>query len=145
MSATLKNIQSESRQKVHHQLGWVIVRFFVAAVLLTAAGLKALATTPDLENSIFEARWFQTLLVEGEIALGLILLFGIVPKISWLVTIILFAVFSIVSLAKGLSGAESCDCFGAVKTNPFVTFFLDAGIVALLIFFRPRKLSALTA
>jgi hypothetical protein len=111
----------------------MIVRFFVAAVLLTAAGLKALATTPDFGNSIFEARWFQILLIESEIALALVLLFDIVPKISWLVTAILFMIFSIVFLVKGVNGADSCGCFSdAVKVNPFVTFFLDVGIVALL-------------
>ncbi|MDR1494110.1 MAG: hypothetical protein LBT05_15525, partial [Planctomycetaceae bacterium] len=78
MSATLETAQLEQRQKVHC---WVVVRFLIAAVLLIAAILKCvqLAATPDFENSIFEARWFQTLLVEGEIALALILLFGIVP------------------------------------------------------------------
>jgi hypothetical protein len=140
MSATIEVTQLEYRQKVRRHLGWIIVRSLVAVVLFIAAILKSmqLAASPDLGNSIFEARWFQTLLVEGEIALALILLFGIVPKISWLVTIILFAVFSIVSLAKGLSGAESCGCFGAVKVNPFITFLLDAGIVALLCKFRPK-------
>jgi hypothetical protein len=147
MFSTLKATQSEPHLFVHNRLGWVIVRFFVAAVLLIAAGLKAyqLATMPDLENSFFEARWFQIILVECEIALALILLFGIVPKISWLVTTILFMIFSIVSLAKGLSGAESCNCWGAVKVNPFITFLLDVGIVALLLFFRPQKLPALAA
>jgi thiol-disulfide isomerase/thioredoxin len=139
MSATLKAIQSEQHAFVHHRLGWMIVRFLVAAVLLTAAGLKALATTPDFGNSIIEARWFQILLIESEIALALILLFGLVPKISWFVTTILFTIFSLVSLAKGFSGAESCGCFGdVVKINPFVTFLLDAGIVALLCKFRPK-------
>jgi hypothetical protein len=65
-----------------------------------AAILKALATMPDFRNSIFEARWFQILLIECEIALAVILLFDIVPKISWLVTTILFTIFSIVSLTK---------------------------------------------
>jgi hypothetical protein len=82
MSATLKITQSEHRQKIDNRLGWIIVRFLVAAVLLSAAILKAyqfqLATTPNLGNSIFEARWFQILLIECEIALALILPFGLV-------------------------------------------------------------------
>ncbi|MDR0704009.1 MAG: hypothetical protein LBF88_03390 [Planctomycetaceae bacterium] len=139
MSATLKATQSEPHLFVHNQLGWMIVRFFVAAVLLIAAGLKAyqLATMPDLENSFFEARWFQIILVECEIALALILLFGIVPKISWLVTTILFMIFSIVSLAKGLSGAESCGCWGAMQVSPYFTMVLDIGSIGLLWKFRP--------
>jgi hypothetical protein len=139
MFSTLKATQSKPHLFVHNRLGWVIVRFFVAAVLLIAAGLKAyqLATMPDFGNSFFEARWFQILLIESEIALALILLFGIVPKISWLVTIILFMIFSIVSLAKGLSGAESCGCWEAMQVSPYFTMGLDIGIIGLLWVFRP--------
>ena len=119
---------------------WVIVRLIVATVLAVAATLKCyqLVTTLSLGDSIFETRWFQILLVECEFALAVILLFGIIPKISWLVTTILFTVLSVVSLFRGLSGAESCGCFGAVQVNPFIIFLLDVGIVALLIGFRPK-------
>ncbi|MDR1492760.1 MAG: hypothetical protein LBT05_08565 [Planctomycetaceae bacterium] len=86
MSATLETTLLEQRLFIHHRFGWIVVRSLIATVLFIAAGLKAyqLATSPDLGNSIFEARWFQTLLVEGEINLALILFFNVIPKISWL-------------------------------------------------------------
>jgi hypothetical protein len=40
-------------------------------------------------------------------------------------------------LSRGIGGAGSCGCFGAVKVNPFLTFALDVGIVVLLVVFRP--------
>ncbi|MDR1494116.1 MAG: hypothetical protein LBT05_15555 [Planctomycetaceae bacterium] len=136
MFATLKTTLLEHRQKTRHRAGWMIVRSLVATVLFIAAGLKAYQ--PDLGNSIFETLWFQTLLIESEITLALILLFNVIPKISWLITTLLFTIFSVVSLAKGLSGAESCGCWGAaVQVNPYFTVVLDLFIIGLLTIFRP--------
>jgi hypothetical protein len=52
----LKITQFERHVFVHNRLCWTVVRFLVAAVLLTAAILKAQATMPNLGNSLFEAR-----------------------------------------------------------------------------------------
>jgi hypothetical protein len=78
-------------------------------------------------------------LIECELVLALVLFFGFRPKISWFVTTILFAVFSIVSLYKGISGAESCGCLGALNVNPFLMFGIDVVIVGLLLLFRPSN------
>jgi hypothetical protein len=141
MSTIFETTTREHHRKIRNRFGWTIVRFFVAVLLLVASVLKAYQS-PVWGNSLFETRWFQILLVEGELALAVILLFGIVPKISWRITTTLFVIFSVVSLLKGLSGAESCQCFGSVNINPFLTFTLDIGILVLLILFRPQNFAS---
>jgi hypothetical protein len=130
MPTTLKTTQSEQYAFVPNRIGWAIVRFLVAAVLLVASVLKAYQSSV-LENNLFKTRCFQFLLVEGELAIAVILLLGLIPKISWLITTILFTIFSIVSLSEGLKGSESCHCFGAIQMSPFLTFALDIGILVL--------------
>jgi hypothetical protein len=127
-------------------VGRVFVRTMTAAVLFVAGLLKAyqLATVPVLGSGLLETRWFQIFLVECELALAILLISQIAPKLIWILTTILFVIFGIVSLTRGIGGAESCGCFGAVNINPFLTFTLDVGIVVLLVVFRPRKLVART-
>jgi hypothetical protein len=134
----IKNKTLKDLMRPNGNTGWVMVRFLVAAVLLVASVLKAYQS-PVLENGLFETRWLQIFLVECELALAVVLLFGVVPKISWRITTTLFVIFSVVSLSEGLRGSESCHCFGAIQTPPFLTFVLDIGILVLLILFRPRK------
>ncbi|GHT45338.1 hypothetical protein FACS189454_04650 [Planctomycetales bacterium] len=124
--------RTESRLGVSR--GGTVVRFFVAAVLLFAAGLKAyqLATVPSLGEGILHARWFNILVVEFEIFFAFWLISGLLPKLTWLASIALFSMFTLVSLFKAISGETSCGCFGNVTVNPWITAAFDAGIVLLL-------------
>ena len=78
----------------------VCLRIGIALILLTAAVLKAhqLATVPSLGEGLFHARWFNVLVVQFELFLGIWLIFGKLPKLTWLVTIGCFAVFASVSV-----------------------------------------------
>ena len=80
--------------------GWSILRFVIAAILLTAAFLKAhqLATVPSLGEGLLHARWFNILVVEFELLLGIWLIIGLFPRLTWLITIGCFSVFALVSL-----------------------------------------------
>jgi hypothetical protein len=106
----------------------------VGGVLLTAAILKAqrLLTEPALGTGLFESRWFQVLLVEGEVGCGLALALGLWPRITRGAALLLFAAFFGVALAKVLSGARSCACFGNVQVRPWLAVLLDAGLVSAL-------------
>lgn len=122
--------------------GWMTVRLFVTAVLLIAAGLKAhqLATTPSLGDDLLEARWFNVFVVEFEILFGIWLLFGLLPKLTWLASVGLFSIFATVSAFKGITGEASCGCFGEVAINPWITAEFDLGVVGMLVWARPRSL-----
>ncbi len=115
---------------------WFTVRLFVAAVLLIAASLKAhqLATTPSLGDGILEARWFNIFVVEFELLFGIWLVFGLLPKLTWLASVGLFSLFATVSAFKGLMGEASCGCFGEVTINPWLMAAFDLGVVGV----RPR-------
>ena len=85
---------------------WKGAAALLALVLFTAAVMKAvqLATVPVLGEGLFHARWFEFCLVEFELAFGLWLLGGQLPRWTRLAVIALFSLFGLVSLFKALSG-----------------------------------------
>ncbi|MDR2171773.1 MAG: hypothetical protein LBP59_16640 [Planctomycetaceae bacterium] len=121
----------------------LFVRFFVALILLVAAGLKAhqLATTPSLGDGLLHARWFNIFVVEFELFFGIWLIFGLLPKLSWLASVGLFSMLSVISFYKAAILKEtSCGCFGATEINPWFTTVLDLMIVLILVVFRPKEI-----
>jgi len=137
----------ENRKK---WFGFAQFRFVVAAILLLAAGLKAhqLATAPlppVVQGSIFTPlfellnnRYFLMTVVLGEILFALVLIAGIWRQWMWLLSLLGFTAFMLVSLMKGLSGESSCGCFGTVTVNPWITAGFDFVIVILLTVFCER-------
>jgi hypothetical protein len=130
------------------------VRYLVALVLFAAAGLKAyqLATgplPPPVHGSFFTPlldllnhRSLMMFVVEMELLFTLVLVFGICQSWSWLLALLGFTAFTLVSLIKGLSGESSCGCFGILTVNPWITASFDMVIVILLLIFReplPKK------
>jgi hypothetical protein len=140
---------NEETKKVN-SFGFAQFRFVVAGILLLAAGLKAyqLATAPlppVVQDSVFTPllelfndRYFQMAVVVGEILFALVLIAGIALQYTWLLSILGFSVFTLVSLMKGLSGETSCGCFGTIEVNPWITMVFDLVIVACLAVFRER-------
>ena len=73
-----------------------------------------------------------------ELAIGIWLLSGLLKKAAWLAAISCFSLFSMITLYKGITGAESCGCFGKVHVNPWITLFaIDLPAVIALALFRP--------
>ena len=145
------------REKTNH-FGFPQLRFVIAAVLLFAAGLKAyqLATAPlppVVQGSLFTPflellnnRHLQMFVVVGEIFFALVLIVNLWRSWMWLLSLLGFTAFTLVSVMKGISGEASCGCFGTVTVNPWLTATFDAAIVGLLLIFRERidwKVSAL--
>jgi hypothetical protein len=132
------------------RFGFAQFRFVIAGILLLAAGLKAyqLATAPlppVVQSSVFTPllellndRYFQMMVVVGEILFALVLIAGLWRSWTWLLSLLGFSVFTLVSLMKGLSGESSCGCFGTVTVNPWITATFDALMVGLLLVFRER-------
>lgn len=117
-----------------------IVLKLLGILLLTAAILKGwqLLTEPMANTDIWNNRAFLIFTVEFEIALGIWLLSGVFKKLAWLVTLACFSMFAIITLYKGISGAESCGCFGSVHVNPWITLFaIDLPAVIAMAVFRP--------
>ncbi|MHC4241723.1 MAG: MauE/DoxX family redox-associated membrane protein [Planctomycetota bacterium] len=117
-----------------------IVLKALGALLIIAGALKGwqLLTEPVANNSIWTWRPFMVLQVEFGLALGIWLLSGLFKKAAWLAALICFSLFSFITLYKGLSGAESCGCFGQVHVNPWITLFaIDIPSVIALLVFRP--------
>jgi hypothetical protein len=130
--------------------GFTQFPFVVAGLLFLAAGLKEwqLATTPlppVVQDSfftplleLFNNRYLLMAVVVGEILFALVLIAGIWKQWTWLLSLLAFIAFTLVSLMKGLSGESSCGCFGTVTVNPWITTCFDLIIVALLAVFRER-------
>ena len=117
-----------------------IVLKILGILLLTAAILKGwqLLTEPLANKDIWSYRPILIFTVEFELALALWLLSGLFKKAAWLTSLAVFSVFSLITLYKGLSGADSCGCFGAVKVNPWLILFaIDLPAVIALLIFRP--------
>ena len=110
---------------------WRALRFAVAIVLLSAATAKAfeLASGAALVGSALLSPFLELGLVVFEASFAVWALFGLFPNMNRVATILLFSVFSLVTLTKGLKGEVSCGCFGAATVNPWITFALDVAIV----------------
>jgi len=141
---------ADMNEEAVKQLGFARFRFVPAGVLLVAATLKTyqLVTaplppvvqgsmfTPLLE--LFNDRYFLMATVMGEILFALILIADIWRSWMWLLSLLGFSAFTLVSLMKGLSGETSCGCFGTITVNPWLTMAFDLSIVACLAIFRER-------
>jgi hypothetical protein len=77
--------------------------------------------------------------VEFELLLGLLLVSGILPRLTWASSLVCFGGFALVSLYKALSGDASCGCFGRVPVKPWYTFALDTASVLALFHWRPAE------
>lgn len=121
--------------------GYTCLRILLATVLLTAAALKAtqLVGNPLPETSLLTSRWFVVVVVEGELALGMLLLSGLYVLPVWGITLACFSSFVVVALYKGLSGETSCGCFGRVAINPWYMAACDLAAVAAMLWFRPSS------
>ena len=120
--------------------GWGVLRIGIALILLTASVLKAyqLATVPLLGEGLFHARWSNILVVEFELIFGIWLLFGQLPRLTWLATVGCFSIFTAVSLYKTVLGEANCGCWGMVEVDPRITVAFDLVVIGLLLWFRPR-------
>ena len=119
-----------------------IVLKVLGLLLLMAAVLKGheLLTVPAANEDLWSWRPFLIFQVEFELALGIWLLSGVFKPLAWLAALLCFGLFCCVTLYKGLAGAASCGCFGAVRVNPWITLFaVDLPAVVALGLLRPRS------
>jgi hypothetical protein len=118
---------------------WLITRC-LAVVLLAAAGLKVygFGVDPVAPTGTFSAPAFQFLVIAFEIILAVWLLSGKYAVGSWLVALITFFGFTVISFFQGWIGQASCGCLGSkVTVNPWLMFVIDLAVVAALLVSRP--------
>jgi len=119
----------------------IIVMWTAGIVLLVATTLKIhqLLTEPIISKGFWESWEFFLIQIPLEMGLGIWLISGLFRKAGWLLGLIAFGGFIGVTLYKGLTGAESCGCFGMVKVNPWITLSaIDIPIFILLAIFRSK-------
>lgn len=123
-----------------------IITVVTGLVLIVAAVLKIhqLLTEPIISKGFWESWVFFVIQIPLELGLGIWLVCGLFRKAAWIIAVLAFGLFIGVTLQKGLSGAESCGCFGMVKVNPWITFsVIDIPIFLGLVIFRPKGLKLL--
>lgn len=117
-----------------------IVMSLAGMMLIVAAGLKAqqIVSEPIISEGFWESWAFFVIQVPLEFGLGVWLCCGLFRKVAWLLGSLAFGGFIIVTLVKGLVGAESCGCFGQIHVNPWITLVVvDIPLFLLLLIFRP--------
>lgn len=123
-----------------------IITVVTGLVLIVTASLKIhqLLTEPIISKGFWESWLFFVVQIPLELGLGIWLVSGLFRKAAWMIAVFAFGLFILVTLQKGLAGAESCGCFGRVKVNPWITFsVIDIPIFLGLVIFRPKGLKLL--
>lgn len=120
--------------------------FVTGLVLIAATVLKIhhLLTEPIIGVSFWQSREFFLIQIPLELGLGIWLVCGLFRKAAWVAGVLSFGLFIVVTLQRGLAGAESCGCFGRVHINPWITLsVIDIPLLLALLFFRPKGLKLL--
>jgi len=118
-----------------------IVTAVVGLVLIIASVLKIhqLLTEPIISEGFWESWEFFLIQIPLEMGLGIWLLSGLFKKAAWVVAVLAFGVFIVVTLQKALAGAESCGCFGRVHVDPWITLaMVDVTLFLAMLIFRPK-------
>lgn len=127
----------------------VVVMTLAGMLLIVAAALKAHEVLTVYfpswrEQGIWESWEFFLVQIPVEFALGVWMVSGLFRKAAWLVGTVAYFGFIGVTLYKGLTGAESCGCFGRIEVDPWITLFtIDIPFALLLAAFRPKGLKLL--
>jgi hypothetical protein len=124
-----------------HRL-WTATRLGAGSLLLAASLLKAhfLLTRPFLSyTGVFSSRWTSVLLVEVELLMGLWLLFGVAPRLTRALALLLFAGLGAAAAMKVWAGDPDCGCLGQLPVKPWQMLCLDVGVLAALVASRPSQ------
>ena len=110
-----------------------LLRLVVILTLLLSSYAKAryLASGALFDDALLGSRSLGLFIIAFESFFAVWTLSGLFSRWNRYATLALFSFFALVAFAKGVSGASSCGCFGAIQVNPWLTFALDAAIVAL--------------
>ena len=110
-----------------------VAALLIAGLLLVTAALKVAspAESATLAVAYHVPPLLTAVVVQAELALAVLLLFGLWPRKTLLAAAGMFALFGAFSIYRGWAGYESCGCFGAIKVNPWITAALDGAMLIL--------------
>jgi len=114
--------------------------------LLVAAVLKVgqALVSPETDDPAGSWPSFILTVTALEAFLGMWMLAGIQPLAARIAALLLFSVFTGVSVAKGVGGADSCGCLGVFAVNPWGMAAVDGIVILLLLSTRPPRHILLT-
>lgn len=127
---------SQPKSAGQSYFGFGLVRILLATLLIVAAYLKA-----DNLLSGPAPQWSEFLLVLFELSLAGVLLSSVRSNIAWWMATSCFGGFACVAFYKMLVGEQSCGCFGAVSTSPWVALTIDLLALAALILTGHSRMS----
>jgi len=110
-----------------------LVRLSIGGFLLATTALKVLSPAESAAMAVAYhiPPVLTATVVQAELALAVLLLFGLWPKRVFFAAAAMFAIFGAFSVYRGWAGYESCGCFGSFKVNPWITAALD-GVMLIL-------------
>jgi hypothetical protein len=114
----------------------------LGGLLIVAVFFKAygLALDPVRPTGWLAHPGAQLAVLLVEVLLGSWFLLGTHEATAWLVAMLLFAVFAVVSLGQGWIGETSCGCFGRIRVSPWTALTLDVAVLSCLSWARPQTL-----
>jgi hypothetical protein len=113
-----------------------VVSRLLGLVLLFAGAATAYEAL-DTSGGSGAIPWLQAGGGAGEIILGIWLLVGLSPRLSWWLLVGCFVLFLGVSFDRAIAGESSCGCFGRFHVNPWITFGFDAAAIVALALVQP--------
>lgn len=118
-----------------------VVRIILGFTLVVVATLKShgLLSDPALRFELPAPLWLMSLWVAAELGIGLWMLLGGFPVMSWIAALLCFVTFAGISLHQAVSGAESCGCFGQIELNPWLILLFDLSSAVVLGVCRPAR------
>ncbi len=107
--------------------------------MIGAAGLKIYGLTFSAVPPIgwLASPSVQILAVLWEVVLGCWLISGQLRSVAWLLAVLTFTMFAVVSGSLGLQGVADCGCLGVISSSPWYAFGFDIFAIVLLGLFRP--------
>ncbi len=138
-------VVKEIVQVSNYEAGPIDLRRYLqwpAALLLSlAAVLKVhqLATSPYVDNLVFESRAIALVIGILEILMAAWLLSNWISHFSRVISIVIFTAFCMNAFGKYLAGEISCGCFGSIEVPPLLTAALDLAVIGTLYSWQPDK------
>ncbi|TWU00439.1 hypothetical protein Pla108_13900 [Botrimarina colliarenosi] len=133
------NARSESQESLLCRIhAGDYVRVALGVLLIVAAFAKGLSAA-DSATAVLQG-WppvLQLVVVEAELAFGILLVLGMQRRLTHYVALAVFTVFAVIALRSVASGTASCGCFGAIAVDPRLTLLIDLVAVFALVATRP--------
>lgn len=127
---------SSTSEETAANMGWLRLRFIVAAILLFAAAAK-IANLPQIlaGDGLLSNRSLLLAVISFEAGIATFLCLA-APVTSWRLTILTFAILASTASYAVITG-QDCNCI-AEAIKPEIMLVLDLTVLALAVWFRPK-------